>query len=69
MQVAAEESYYECMHEDDYKLQDQMKDPIAFKALNDPDTMYWHQAMRQQDAVHFKNAAIKEFNDHTKRNH
>ena len=46
-----------------------MKDPIAFKALNDPNTMYWHQAMRQQDAIHFKNAVIKEFNDHTKRNH
>ena len=64
-----ESSYYECMHEDDYRLQDEMRDPIAFQASSDPDTMYWGQAMNEPDAEQFQNAAIKEFNDHSIRNH
>ena len=57
------------MHEDDYRLQDEMRDPIAFQASSDPDTMYWGQAMNEPDAEQFQNAAIKEFNDHSIRNH
>jgi hypothetical protein len=39
-------SYYEVLHEDDYKLEDDMSDPIAFLArTSDPDTMYFHQAI------------------------
>jgi hypothetical protein len=31
-------TYYDALHKDDYKLQDNMMDPIAFKANSDPDT-------------------------------
>ena len=51
--------YYDAMHEDDYKIQDVMQDPIAFVATSDEDTMYYHQAMNQPDAKEFKAAAIK----------
>ena len=38
-------------------------DIIAMKASNDPDTMYYHQAMKQPDAKEFKEAMIKEVQD------
>jgi hypothetical protein len=39
-------SYYKVLHEDDYKLQDDMSDPIAFLSHHsDPDTMYFHEAV------------------------
>jgi len=38
--------YYEALHEEAFKLQDDMAEPIGFKASSDPDTMYYHQAMR-----------------------
>ena len=55
------------MHEDNYKLQDDMTNPISFAASTDPDVMYWNQAMKQLDATCFQEATIKEFNDHTVR--
>jgi hypothetical protein len=36
-----------------------------YKAHSDPDTMYWHQAMKAPDRHKFINAAIKEVQDHT----
>ena len=62
-------SYYESMHEDDYKIQDEMDDPIAFIGKTDKDTMYFNQAMKQPDREQFVNAVIKEINDHTERKH
>ena len=41
------EEYYKVMHEDDYKLQDQMLDPIAFKLTGNPDDLYYHQALKK----------------------
>ena len=39
-------------------------DPLlAFKATSDPDTLYYHQAMRQPDREHFKLAMDKEIKD------
>jgi hypothetical protein len=35
----AEERYYDAMHEDEYRIQDEMTDPIAFLAKADEDTM------------------------------
>ena len=35
-------SYYEVLHEDDYKLQDLLFDPIAFSAAAEKDTMYYN---------------------------
>jgi hypothetical protein len=63
-------SYYEALHEDDYKLQDDMSDPIAFLSHHsDPDTMYFHEAVKQPDREEFIKAIIKEINDHIDRNH
>jgi hypothetical protein len=63
-------SYYEVLHEDDYRLQDDMADPIAFLSHHsDPDTMYFHEAIRQPDREDFIKAIIKEINDHITRKH
>ena len=62
-------AYYDVLHEDDYIMQDQMCDPIAFKASSDPDTMYYHQAMTAPDRQHFLSAIVKEVNDHITNNH
>jgi hypothetical protein len=52
-------SYYESMHEEDYKLQDMLQDPISFLSKHgDPDTMYFHQAMRQPDREEFIKAIV-----------
>jgi hypothetical protein len=34
------------MHEEDYLLQDEMMNPVAFMASSNQDTMYFHQAMK-----------------------
>ena len=62
-------SYYDALHEDDYLLQDQMSDPISFLAKTDADTMYYHQAMKEPDALEFKRAVVKEILDHCNRKH
>ena len=48
------ERYYECMHEDDYKIQDQMQEPISFVATSNKDAMYFPQAMKEPDAEELK---------------
>ena len=53
------QSYYEVMHQDDYLLQDEMLNPVAFMAAGNKDTMYFDQAMREPDANKFIKAAIK----------
>jgi hypothetical protein len=64
-----EDRYYEVLHHEDYKLQHDMIDPIAFKASSDPDTMYYHEAIRAPDSEAFKQAIVKEINDHIEGNH
>jgi hypothetical protein len=39
---------------------------LAMKAVSDPDTMYLHQAMKENDWPKFKEAMQKEVNDHSK---
>jgi hypothetical protein len=60
----AEERYYDVMHEDEYRIQDNMTDPIAFLAKTDEGTMYFHQAMKAPDRDEFVKAIVKEMNDH-----
>jgi len=61
--------YYQALHEENFKLQDDMADPIGFKASSDPDTMYYHQAMRGPDKEQFTAAIVKEIKDHITNNH
>jgi hypothetical protein len=60
----AEERYYDAMHKDEYRIQDDMTDPIAFLAKADEDTMYFHQAMKAPEKEEFIKAIVKEMNDH-----
>ena len=34
------DSYYDILHQEDYKIQDQMQNPISFVATSNKDTMY-----------------------------
>ena len=43
--------------------------PIAMLSTTNKDTMYYHQAMQQEDAPEFVNAMINEINDHVNRKH
>jgi hypothetical protein len=43
--------------------------PVAYKATNDPDTLYMHEALKAPDAKEFKKAMIKEVQDQTQRKH
>ena len=61
-------AYYNTLHEDNYDIYHKMDDPIAFKVTYDPDTMYYHQAMRALDKNKFVKVMIKEVEDHIQRN-
>ena len=50
---------------EEYEIQRQMADPIAFAASSDPDIMYLHEAMRQPDKKEFVQAMIDEVTTHT----
>ncbi|MFM8435194.1 MAG: reverse transcriptase domain-containing protein [Planctomycetia bacterium] len=67
--VVAYSTYYEVLHEDEYLLQDQMSDPIAFLSSQSSDTMYFDQAMHQEDREHFIQAIIDEANAHIEAKH
>ena len=62
-------AYYEVLHEEDFQIQDDMCDPIAFKASSDPDTLYYHEAMAAPDRKQFLEAIVKEVNAHIENNH
>eukprot|EP00957_Ditylum_brightwellii_P073702 5600685-Ditylum_brightwellii.AAC.1 len=46
-----------------------MADLNAFAAKHDPDTMYYHQAMKQPDRPDFVNAIVTEIQGHVKGKH
>ena len=64
-----DDAYYDALHQEDYRIQEEMTNPFSFAASSDPDTMYYHQAMRQPDKKEFVKAMVKEFNDHCDRGH
>jgi hypothetical protein len=52
------------------RLQDEMRDPIAFTAkTRDPDTMHYHQAMKQPDRAQFIKATRQEVQAHVDKGH
>ena len=65
------ETYYDALHEDDYSIQEEMADPIAFMAnkKGDPDSLYYHQAMAAPDKIKWQEAMLKEFRSHCERKH
>ena len=64
-----DQQYYEAMHQDYYKIQDYMQDPLAYLSSSDPDMMYFDQAMKQPDCKEFLNVAIREVNSHCEHKH
>jgi hypothetical protein len=60
----AEEEYYDALHEEEYRVQDEMTDPIAFLAKIDEDTLYFHQASKAPHLDELVRAIVKEMNDH-----
>jgi hypothetical protein len=53
---------------EDYKMQKEAKDPIAFAASSgDPDTLPYKDAMGGIYSPNFKSSMVKEANDHTTR--
>ena len=55
---------------EDYEVQDQAEDPIAFAANgSDPDTLSYKDAMNATDASLFRDAMVKEADAHTKHDH
>ena len=51
--------------DEEYEIQRQMADPIAFAASADPDIMYLHEAMKQPDKKEFVQAMVDEVTTHT----
>jgi hypothetical protein len=60
----SKEEYYDALHEDKYRVQDEIIDHIAFIAKTDEYTMYFHQAMKAPDRDESIKAIVKEMNDH-----
>ena len=58
------QSTYETQNNLDLKLQEKMSNPMAFLAEMQGDTMYFHQAMAQEDSGDFVEAVAKEVNGH-----
>ena len=54
---------------EEYEIQRQMTDPIAFATSSDPDIMYLHEAMKQPDKREFIQAMVDEVTTHTERGH
>ena len=57
--IALTPVYYEVLHQDDFKLQDYLSDPIAFLVTTDVDTLHHGHAMKAQDSDQFKRAMQK----------
>ena len=51
--------YYEDLQHDDFKLQDDINDSIAFLATTDGGILNYGQAMKAEDGNHFKQAMQK----------
>jgi hypothetical protein len=60
------------MYDHDSDEMPELDDPIAFLAATakgDPDTMYYHQAMKQPDLLQFKQAMQSKIDAHTENDH
>ena len=55
---------YSNNHQQEYNEQEQMSDPIAYKASTNPDILYYHQAMQAHDEDAFQQTIIDEVNAH-----
>ena len=63
------QSTFETQHDLDLELQDKMRNPMSFLAEMQGDTIYFHQAMVQEDSGDFVEAVVKEINGHVDNSH
>jgi predicted SnoaL-like aldol condensation-catalyzing enzyme len=59
-------------YNEDINEMSELNDPIAFLAATakgDPDTMFYHHAMKQEDSLQFKQAMQLEIDSHTTNDH
>jgi hypothetical protein len=68
-ELPPQDATYELFAHQEYDIQDRASNPIAFSATSDPDTMYWHQAMREPDKAKFPKAAQAEVKSHVDNEH
>ena len=64
-----EDSLSQYPQQEEWDIEQQMNDPIAFAASSDPDTMYLHEAMKTPDKAQFLKAMEDEVNAHVKQGH
>jgi len=62
-------SIFESFHDKDIVLESLMQDPVALLSEMLGDTMYFHQAMQQDDSASFVEAVITEVNGHVDNHH
>jgi hypothetical protein len=69
--VVAYETINLLIYKEDQQLQLFEQDPITFalKAPSHPDTFYYHEAMKEDDAPQFCTAMTKEVDDHMLKQH
>ena len=53
----------------DYEIQEELQDPLTFVATLNPDTMYYHEALRAPDQTQFLEVMKKEVSNHEARKH
>ena len=52
--------------ESQYATQKAMENPMSFAAIDNPDILYWHQAMKAPDRDKFREAVRMELDGHEK---
>ena len=62
-------SYYDALRQDNFIIQDELQNPIAFQTQIDKDTLYYSQEMRANDKRNFQNATKTEFDANSDRKH
>ena len=55
---------WEVFHDEAYEVEEEMDDPMAFAASNNPDIMYLDEAMAAPDSKQFREAMAKEVESH-----
>ena len=62
-------TYYDAHHDNEYLIKDAMTDLVSFATNIDPDSIYYHQAIREPYCKQFINPMVDELNEHIKRGH
>jgi succinyl-CoA synthetase beta subunit len=56
---------WEVLHDEEYNIQEEMENPMAFVASSNPDILYLDEVMKQPDKAQFQKAMIEEVKSQT----